>query len=104
MSNWDAFGYLAAGLVFMAFGMKEMVSLRIVAIFSNLAFVVYGLGLHLTPVWLLHGFLLPLNGWRLAQALQSASGATLLTSSPLFLRWTKIPDQRRARSSSSTEM
>src|ERR1700716_4146129 len=88
MSNWDAFGYLAAGLVFMAFGMKEMVSLRIVAIFSNLAFVVYGLGLQLTPVWLLHGFLLPLNGWRLAQALQSASGATLPVKSPhSMMQW-----------------
>jgi hypothetical protein len=95
MTNWDAFGYLAAGLVFLAFGMKGMVSLRIVAIFSNVAFVVYGLGLDLTPVWLLHGFLLPLNGWRLAQAFQPSFCATLLKSSPLFSRWTKTPDQVR---------
>jgi hypothetical protein len=95
MTNWDAFGYLAAGLVFLAFGMKEMVPLRIVAIFSNVAFVIYGLGLHLTPVWLLHGFLLPLNGWRLAQALHPSFCGTLLKSSSLLLRWTKTPDQVR---------
>jgi hypothetical protein len=46
-------------------------------------------------VWLLHGFHLPLNGWRLAQALQSGSRATLLKSSSLFLRWTKTPDEVR---------
>jgi CRP/FNR family transcriptional regulator, cyclic AMP receptor protein len=70
MSHWDAFGYLAAGLVLAAFGMKEMIPLRIVAMCSNLAFIAYGLGLDLTPVWLLHAGLLPLNGWRLAEALR----------------------------------
>jgi hypothetical protein len=72
MSHWDAIGYFAAGMVFVAFGMKEMVALRIVAMLSNLAFIAYGLGLDLRPVWLLHAVLLPLNGWRLAQALQCA--------------------------------
>jgi hypothetical protein len=42
MTNWTPSDYLAAGLVFLAFGMKGMVSLRIVAIFSNVAFIVYG--------------------------------------------------------------
>ena len=72
MSHWDAIGYFASGMVFVAFGMQEMVALRIVAMLSNLAFIAYGLGLDLTPVWLLHAVLLPLNGWRLAQALQCA--------------------------------
>ncbi len=68
MNQWDAIGYFAAAMVFVAFGMKEMVALRIVAMVSNLAFVAYGLGLHLPPVWLLHAVLFPLNGWRLVQA------------------------------------
>ena len=71
MSVHDGVGFLAAGLVFAAFGMKEMAALRIVAMCSNLAFIVYGVGLDLTPVWLLHAVLLPLNGWRLLQALGS---------------------------------
>ncbi len=69
MNHWDAIGYCAAGMVFVAFGMKDMIPLRIVAMLSNVAFVAYGLGLHLPPVWLLHAVLLPLNGWRLVQAL-----------------------------------
>jgi hypothetical protein len=72
MDVYDGVGFLAAGLVFAAFVMKEMVALRIVAMCSNVAFVVYGLGLHLTPVWLLHAVLLPLNAWRLLQALKSS--------------------------------
>ena len=50
MTRWDAIGYLAACLVFAAFGMKEMIPLRPVALCSNLAFIIYALGLELTPV------------------------------------------------------
>jgi CRP/FNR family transcriptional regulator, cyclic AMP receptor protein len=57
-------------LVLAAFGMKDMVNLRIVAICSNVAFIAYALALNLPPILLLHVMLLPLNGWRLAQALQ----------------------------------
>jgi len=68
MTLCEAAGYLASMLVFMAFCMKDIVSLRIVAIASNLAFLTYGIGLGLAPVWLLHAVLLPVNGWRLWQA------------------------------------
>jgi CRP/FNR family transcriptional regulator, cyclic AMP receptor protein len=69
MHSCDAIGYLASGLVLAAFGMKDIVRLRIVAIGSNIVFLVYGLSLGLTPVWVLHAILLPLNGWRLAEVL-----------------------------------
>src|SRR5262249_50510655 len=61
----DAIGYLASALVLAAFCMKEMVPLRIVAVGSNIAFLIYGLALGLVPVWLLHAVLLPINCWRL---------------------------------------
>jgi len=57
--------------VLAAFGMKDMVNLRIVAICSNLAFITYAVMLNLPPILTLHVILLPLNGWRLAQELQS---------------------------------
>jgi CRP/FNR family cyclic AMP-dependent transcriptional regulator len=41
--------------------------MRIVAIGSNLAFIAYGLSLELTPIWVLHGTLLPLNTYRLLE-------------------------------------
>ena len=66
---WDVAGYLAAGLVAMAFCMKDMTSLRIIALASNVAFLIYGIGLGLAPVWLLHAILLPVNAWRLQEAI-----------------------------------
>jgi len=69
MAIWDAVGYLASLLVIAAFSMKAMIPLRVLAVCSNLAFLAYGWGLNLTPVYLLHAILLPMNAWRLWQAL-----------------------------------
>jgi hypothetical protein len=77
--DWNAVGYLASGLVLATFGTKDMSSLRSLAILSNVAFITYGAALGLTPIWLLHCLLLPLNLWRLFQVLQedlSAAGKT----------------------------
>jgi CRP/FNR family transcriptional regulator, cyclic AMP receptor protein len=65
-------GFLASALVLATFAMKDMINLRIVAICSNVAFIAYALVLHLVPILVLHIILLPLNGWRLAQALRFA--------------------------------
>lgn len=63
----DALGYLAASLVFLTFLMKTMVTLRIIAIASNVAFILYAMSAGLTPILVLHGLLLPLNLVRLWQ-------------------------------------
>jgi CRP/FNR family transcriptional regulator, cyclic AMP receptor protein len=67
-------GWLAALLVFSSFFMKTIVPLRIVAMFSNVAFIVYAsLGLaygvfgRVYPILVLHSLLLPLNALRLRQ-------------------------------------
>jgi CRP/FNR family transcriptional regulator, cyclic AMP receptor protein len=67
---WDACGHVASGLVLAAFAMREMVPLRVAALLSNLAFIAYGLALGLTPIWLLHAILVPLNGSRLVEAVR----------------------------------
>ena len=67
MRLWDAAGYLASGLVVIAFCMKDIIQLRVVALTSNIAFLIYRIALGLAPVWLLHAILLPINGWRLWQ-------------------------------------
>ena len=69
MRLFDATGYLASALVVMAFCMRDIVPLRLVALSSNVAFLVYGIALGLAPVWLLHAILLPINGWRLWEAI-----------------------------------
>ncbi len=70
MTHSGEIGFLASALVLAAFGMKDMINLRIVAICSNVAFITYALALNLLPILVLHVILLPLNGWRLARALQ----------------------------------
>jgi hypothetical protein len=68
MKFLEAAGYLASILVLITFCMRHVVSLRVMAIMSNIAFLIYGIGLGLVPVWLLHALLLPVNAWRLWQA------------------------------------
>lgn len=67
-------GWLSAVLVFASFFMKTMVPLRIVAVCSNIAFMIYALlGLkygvfgRVYPILVLHATLLPLNLIRLRQ-------------------------------------
>jgi hypothetical protein len=47
------------------------VGLRLVALASNVAFIVYGASAGIGPVLLLHALLLPVNAWRLKQAVDS---------------------------------
>ena len=67
MSLGELFGYIASVLVFTTFYMKTMVPLRLVAIASNVAFIIYALWGGLTPILILHVLLLPLNTLRLLQ-------------------------------------
>lgn len=72
------FGYLSALLVFITFYMKSMMTLRILAISSNVTSLIYTLSFEIWPFAILHAALLPLNCLRLHQirkmitALQSA--------------------------------
>jgi CRP/FNR family transcriptional regulator, cyclic AMP receptor protein len=66
--------WVAALLVFAAFFMKTMIPLRVVAITSNVAFIIYALlGIRygifgrVYPILVLHSALLPLNAVRLLQ-------------------------------------
>jgi CRP/FNR family transcriptional regulator, cyclic AMP receptor protein len=61
----DAVGTLASALVFTTFTMKDMRTLRLVAIFSNIAFITYGSMCWILPILGLHLLLLPLNLHRL---------------------------------------
>ena len=67
-------GYIASTLVFIALYMKDMLTLRILAICSNIAFLVYGSITHLAPVIVLSALLLPMNVWRLIAAIERRRG------------------------------
>lgn len=87
MSLPECLGYVASGLVFTSFCMKTMIPLRLAAIASNLAFMLYGLILDLDPILALHAVLLPMNVWRLAQLHRSIRQARAAAESDLSLDW-----------------
>jgi hypothetical protein len=61
----DVLGYAASSAVLATFMMRTMLWLRLVAIASNLLFILYGDLAHIAPVLLLHIALLPINVFRL---------------------------------------
>lgn len=62
--------WTASALVFGAFFMKAILPLRIVAIGSNVAFMVYAVAATNVPILILHAALLPLNLLRVVQHLR----------------------------------
>ena len=69
--NPDAVGYLASLFVLSSFASRSMVSLRVLALLSNAAFMLYAYDHHLPPVLFLHALLLPVNVVRLWQHLRA---------------------------------
>lgn len=69
MNVHEPIGYLASLLVLATFCMRDMSTLRLVAIASNLAFIGYAVLADIVPVLLLHTLLLPINLYRFVQAL-----------------------------------
>jgi len=69
----DIAGYVASAMVLLTFLTKDMRLLRVLAIFSNIAFVTYGMLVWLPPVFCLHLLLLPVNALRLREMLTTQS-------------------------------
>ena len=65
MRGVDLAGYTASALVFMTFYMEDMIALRVVALCSNVAFLIYAGSLDLAPIFILHTALIPINSRRL---------------------------------------
>jgi hypothetical protein len=79
----DFVGYLAALTVLATFCMDTIVSLRGLAIASNVLFILYGIAGHLYPVFFLHAVLLPVNIVkivRLRLQVRRANGKQIRTS------------------------
>lgn len=88
--NWtEVAGYLASALVLATFCMKTMIPLRIAAICSNVAFIVYGFYEELYPVLALHAILLPLNSWRAYQMLRLIKRVEAASKGDLSPDWMK---------------
>ncbi len=73
-SVFDLIGYIASSLVFATFYVKRILTLRLIAICSNIAFIFYAFGCHLLPIFILHSLLLPLNIYRILELLRAEYG------------------------------
>jgi hypothetical protein len=69
----DIVGYWASTMMLLTFVTKDMRLLRILALFSNVAFLTYGFLAWLPPVFCLHLILLPINTLRLREMLQNGN-------------------------------
>jgi hypothetical protein len=68
-SATDLVGYVAITLVLASASMRSILLLRMVAVASSFAFILYGALGEIYPVLLLHLFLLPLNLIRIGELL-----------------------------------
>lgn len=83
----DLAGYLASTMVLLTFLTKDMRLLRVLGIFSNVAFITYGVLAWLPPVLGLHLLLLPINVLRLRSLLAEEG---LPTAGPCWSAITKF--------------
>lgn len=83
----DLTGYLASLLVLLTFCMRTMVTLRAVAICSNLAFITYGMNAAIYPVLVLHLILAPLNTVLLVRVLRVVRRAKAAAKHDLSAAW-----------------
>jgi hypothetical protein len=98
--HWtDLLGFAAAFTVLASFCMTTIVSLRSVAIASNVLFIFYGLFGHIYPVFFLHITLLPVNLIKLYQTRQRAGdsipGIPGSGGRPLWCGWQTPAEHRR---------
>ncbi len=71
-STIEIIGYIACCLVLATFYVKRILTLRLIAICSNVAFILYALGSNLYPIFILHSLLLPLNLYRIFEIKRGA--------------------------------
>ena len=75
-AGWiEVFGWIAAILTLAAYAMRTMLAFRIVAFCSNFFFLAYGYFASIHPTFVLHVFLIALNGYRLWQVLRDVRRA-----------------------------
>jgi CRP/FNR family cyclic AMP-dependent transcriptional regulator len=95
-------GYVASALVFVTFYMRTMIALRVTGILSNIAFMVYGLGGRVYPVFILHAILLPLNCIRLVQMRALIRKVRDAAQGDLSMEWLLPFMQRRSAAKGET--
>jgi hypothetical protein len=83
-------GYAASCAVLATFLMRTMVPLRLIAILSNILFLLFGYIEHIYPVFFLHVALLPINTWRLLVMRAGAPVAVMPAAPPSTRNFSRL--------------
>jgi hypothetical protein len=89
MSWVDMIGYVGAAFVLVAYTMKTMIPLRIMAIGSNVAAITYAVVAGLKPILFLHLTLLPLNVYRTYEMVRLLRRVQQASRGDLNIDWLK---------------
>jgi hypothetical protein len=104
MNTHELIGYLASLLVLVTFCMSGMVALRTVAIASNVAFIGYAALAGIGPVLVLHALLLPMNVYRLLEAVRERRrDQAVVRGIPADLAPTSMPTNTKSASKARDE-
>jgi len=96
MNIFEALGYVGGIFSIATYSMKTMIPLRIMAIISNVVFIVYGAIDEVYPVLILHVVLLPLNAYRLRQMMKLVAHVRQAAHGDLRMDWLKPFMSRRS--------
>jgi CRP/FNR family transcriptional regulator, cyclic AMP receptor protein len=83
----EVLGWIAAILTLLAYSMRTMLPLRVIAIAANLFFIAYGALAQVYPNLVLHLLLLPFNIYRLAEILRMTRRVRRARSGEFDVRW-----------------
>ena len=78
----EALGYAGTAFTVLAYSMRRLMPLRIVAILSSVSFLVYAGLIGSAPLMLMEAILLPINTWRLIELIRPAPAARRASRSP----------------------
>lgn len=73
----EAVGYAGTAFTILAYSMRRLMPLRIVAILSSVSFLVYAALIGSAPLMLMEAVLLPINAWRLIELVRPAPARQL---------------------------
>jgi len=68
----EAFGYAGTGFTILAYSMRRLLPLRVVAILSSASLLIYAGLIGSAPLMLMEAVLLPINAWRLIELVRPA--------------------------------
>ena len=80
-------GFIGGGLTVVMLAMRTMIPLRVVGIASNIFQIAFGVLAGVTPMWIQHGVLLPVNVYRLFEQMHLVKQVREASAVDLSMDW-----------------